>query len=73
VLPENSDDVVQAICSAQGYNPDEYFILEPVDSADTKFKHMLPTPCTIGDAIRRYCDVQVLHSALSDSLCCHQQ
>ena len=59
VLPENSDEVVEAICSSQGYNADEYFILEPGDGAESKFKHMFPTPCTIGDALRRYCDVQV--------------
>lgn len=67
VLPENSDEVVEAICSSQGYNADEYFILESGDGAESKFKHMFPTPCTIGDALRRYCDVQGIprHSAVS--------
>lgn len=58
VLPENTDAAVTAVCSCLGYNPKEYFLLEPADAGDAKFKHMFPTPCTIDTALRRYCDIQ---------------
>lgn len=60
VLPENTDAAVEAVCSCLGYNPKEYFLLEPAEAGDAgaKFKHMFPTPCTIDTALRRYCDIQ---------------
>lgn len=60
VLPENSSEAVLGICAAMGYDQDEFFVLEPTDPSNTKFKHMFPTPCTVSDALRRYCDIQCI-------------
>jgi NADPH-ferrihemoprotein reductase len=59
VLPENSAGVVADLCSSMGYQEDEFFVLEACN-ASTKFKHQFPTPCTVGDALRRYCDIQCI-------------
>lgn len=60
VCPENSSAIVSAICENMGYAEDEFFVLEPTDPSNSKYKHIFPTPCTVGDALRRYCDIQCI-------------
>jgi NADPH-ferrihemoprotein reductase len=58
VLPENKPEIVTDVCTNMGYNQEDYFVIAPCNANNTKFKHMFPTPCTIGDALKRYCDIQ---------------
>jgi NADPH-ferrihemoprotein reductase len=55
VLPHNIDETVDAICRSQGYKLDQVFTLVPVAGVD--FRAPFPTPCTIGEAIGMYYDI----------------
>lgn len=57
VLPENEEAAVSAVSSALGFNLNDTFKLIPVAGAD--FRHPFPTPCSVGEALTRYFDIQV--------------
>ena len=58
VIPENSADSVNRLCSALCLNPDMIFSVEPKDAS--KFKYPFPFPCSLRDALTKYYDIHGL-------------
>lgn len=56
VLPENNDEVVEAVALAMGYDLDQHFTFKPKEGENFKFP--FPVPCTVRTALQRYCDLQ---------------
>lgn len=54
VCPENDGELVDALIRWLGYDPDRAFDLTPVDGGN---KALFPTPCTVREALLRYCDI----------------
>lgn len=71
ILPENDPSKVEKLARTLGFNLEDIFVLEPADSADkSSFKYTFPSPCTIGDALTKYLDIQGLpkHSTVTQLL-----
>ena len=54
VLPENDAATVACVAKALGVERGALFALEPVEKG---WKQPFPTPCAVGDALARYCDL----------------
>ena len=57
VCPINDSEIVSKVAEKFGFDLDQCFRLTVNKSADKKtqkaFKHIFPTPCTVGDCLRR--------------------
>ena len=56
VLPENDPQCVVAVANRLGYDLDAVFTLTPIAS-NSDVKPIIPTPCTISEALTRYIDL----------------
>jgi sulfite reductase alpha subunit-like flavoprotein len=68
ILPESHPDAVAAILPLLGCTTDDlfkYITFVPADPASNSFKKPFPTPCTLREALTKYCN---LHSAPSKKL-----
>ena len=59
VCPVNEDEVVQRVASACGFDLGDTreFTLVRRDGDASKTQHLFPTPCTMRQALARYCDL----------------
>uniref|UniRef100_A0A7S1G259 Lysine--tRNA ligase n=1 Tax=Bicosoecida sp. CB-2014 TaxID=1486930 RepID=A0A7S1G259_9STRA len=55
LCPENDPDVVESLIKWLDYDADRAFNLEPVKGDSHKL--LFPTPCTVREALLRYCDI----------------
>jgi NADPH-ferrihemoprotein reductase len=55
ILPHNLEETVDAVSKSQGFKLDQVFTLVAV--AGTEFRAPFPTPCTIGEALTMYYDI----------------
>lgn len=62
ILPENDEDAVKRLAIVLGFDLDMIFKLEGVNP---DFKHPFPTPCTVREALSKYCDI---HGALRPNM-----
>jgi len=60
ILPENDDELVNALAASQGFNLDATIVIAASPGATTPFKHMFPTPCTVRDVLTKYLDIHGL-------------
>ena len=68
ILPENSENTVNKLSKALGYNTKQMFSIVPsVDSDPKKFKYPFPVPCSIHTALSNYVDIHGIpkHSTVS--------
>jgi len=54
VLAENDQTSVEALATAMGYDLEASFVLE---GHQADYKHPFPTPCTVRQALSRFCDI----------------
>lgn len=58
VCPVNSWDLVESLCERLHYAMDQWFVLRRSAGSDaTEERPLFPTPCTVRDALGRYCDL----------------
>jgi len=57
ILPVNSNEDVQRLANALGYELGTYFRLLPAADQKGKFAAPFPTPCTVHECLSRYCDI----------------
>jgi len=57
ILPVNSNEDVQRLANALGYELGTYFRLLPAAENKGKFAAPFPTPCTVHECLSRYCDI----------------
>lgn len=58
VFPENNPEDVNRIVERFNLEKDRSFIFKNAEGDDEKRKHPFPTPCTIGDALTKYCELR---------------
>lgn len=56
VFAENTEQDVERVTKRFGYDKDKRFVY--VNAGDEKAKHPFPTPCTVGEALTKYCDLK---------------
>lgn len=57
ICPENDPTAVESLAKWMGYDADAWFTLRRADTdAGRSAKPVFPTPCTVRDALTRYCD-----------------
>lgn len=57
VCPENDPEAVEALGRWMGYDLDAWFTLRRTDTEEGRAaKPLFPTPCTVREALSRYCD-----------------
>ena len=52
IFPENEEELIRELAALQGYDVEETFMF----SSETK-GHPFPTPVTVLDALKKYCDI----------------
>jgi len=57
VLPVNDDAVVEAVASALGFDLDARFRLKAAPGKESKHVGLFPSPITVRECLRRYCDL----------------
>eukprot|EP00002_Diphylleia_rotans_P020438 TRINITY_DN3965_c0_g2_i1.p1 TRINITY_DN3965_c0_g2~~TRINITY_DN3965_c0_g2_i1.p1 ORF type:complete len:655 (+),score=133.83 TRINITY_DN3965_c0_g2_i1:47-2011(+) len=63
VFPLNAPDLVNAYAKRLGFDLDQLFSLVPVDSSSNE-KSPFPTPCTVREALTKYCDLTHIASRM---------
>lgn len=58
VFAENDQDDVDRVISRFGLEKDRKFVFKNAEGDDEKRKHPFPTPCTVGDALTKFCDLK---------------
>ena len=58
VFAENNEEDVDRICKRLNLDKDYKFEFCNVDGDDKDHKHPFPTPCTIGEALSKYCELR---------------
>ncbi len=58
VFPENNQEDVDRVVERFGLDKDRVFIFKNKEGDDGKNKHPFPTPCSVGDALTKYCELR---------------
>lgn len=57
ILPENSDEIIESFARYMDYDLDRVFRIEPKEKDANGFKVMFPSPSSIRNALKCYCDL----------------
>lgn len=58
VFSENTEQDVDRICARFGMDKEKRFVFKNAEGDDEKRKHPFPTPCTIREALTKYCELR---------------